>query len=197
MGMGVNYQCQTQPYNVEATQFVTNATGYHSHPNKTNNDVEAIHIMNCSHLSYIPKGLLRIFPNLVGMYLQGCGISSLAGTELIEYPNLKLFALELSPLEYVPGNLFAHNPDIFFVSFTDNKIKTIGTGFLANSTKLSEIYFENNTCINANASSSLQVPEFIEKLNHQCSIAGGIPESVTLTVILCTVAYFGKFIWTE
>lgn len=196
MGIGAHYQCQTKPSkpsNVE-TQYVTGVSGIHT-SNRTNNDVDAIHISNCTNLSYIPKGLLSIFPNLIGIYLDGCDITSLNGTELNEYPQLRLFALELSPLQYVPGNLFSHNPDIFFVSFTDNKISAIGRDLLSSLNKLSEAYFENNTCINANATTIQEVPAFNEKLIRECSLASEMCKSVALTVLLGAVAYFGKYIW--
>lgn len=196
MGIGEHYQCQTHPLNVESSQYVTSVTGIHL-ANKTNNDVAAIHISKCNDLTYIPKGLVNVFPNLIGVYLQGCGISSLNGTELIEYPLLQLFALELSPLQHVPGNLFEHNPDIFFVSFTDNTIRSTGRELLTNLDKLSEIYFENNTCISANVTTMQGVPGFIEKLNNQCSFASEISQSVALIAVLSVMVCFGNYIWMK
>lgn len=193
MGIGMNYQCQTKPFNVDSTQYLTNVTGVHME-NKNNVDVAAIHISNCTDLNYIPKGLLSIFPNLIGMYLHGCGIASLNGTELNEYPTLKLFALELSPLDHVPGNLFAQNPDVFFVSFNDNKINSTGRDLLSNLNKLSEIYFENNVCIDVHANTVQQVNEAKENLIQQCSLASIMSKSVTLQILLLSgLACFGNY----
>lgn len=50
LALGVNYQCQTEAFNVEVSPYVTGITGNHL-PNKTINDVIAIHIANCSNLS--------------------------------------------------------------------------------------------------------------------------------------------------
>lgn len=194
MAIGINYQCQTQPFNVDTSQYVTSISGVHIE-NKTNDDVIAIHISNCKNLSYIPKGLLHIFPNLIGIYLDGCGILSLNGTELNEYPQLKLFALELSPLYYVPGNFFAHNPDMLLISFVDNKINATGRNLLSNLNNLTEVYFEDNICINGNATVMEEIPEFNEKLNRDCSIASEILKFSPLTLILSASAYFGTYNW--
>lgn len=194
MAIGINYQCQTTPLNVESSQYVTSISGLHV-DNKTNHDVIAIHISNCTHLSYIPKGLLHIFPNLIGIYLDSCGIVSLNGTELNEYPQLKLFALEKSPLYYVPGNFFVHNPDMLLISFVENKINATGRNLLINLNQLSEVYFEDNICINKNATIIEEIPEFNEKLNHDCSIASKVWKSFSLTFVLSAFAYIGKYIW--
>lgn len=196
MAIGMNYQCQTKPFNVEASQHVTNVCGIHM-DNKTNNDVIAIHIKNCTELSYIPKGLLNIFPNLIGIYLEACGITTLNGSELNEYPQLKLFALELSQLYYVPGNFFAHNPEMLLISFVGNKINATGKDLLSNLNKLSEVYFEDNVCINGNATTIEEIPEFSEKLNCQCSIASDMFKSFPLILLLSAVAFFGKYIWID
>lgn len=194
MAIGINYQCQTVPFNVQSSQYVTSISGVHM-DNKTNHDVIAIHISKCAHLSYIPKGLLNIFPNLIGIYLDSCGVKSLNGTELNEYPQLKLFALELSPLYYVPGNLFALNPDILLISFVGNKINATGRNLLSNLNKLSEVYFEDNVCINDNATTMEEIPEFNEKLNRDCSIASEMLKSLSLAFVLSAFAYFGKYNW--
>lgn len=194
MAIGLNYQCQTKPFDVESSQYVTNISGVHM-DNKTNVDVIAIHISNCADLSYIPKGIGHFFPNLIGIYLEGCGIVSLNGTELNEYPQLKLFALEKSPLHYVPGNLFSHNHDMLLISFGENKINATGRNLLSNLMQLSEVYFEDNICINGNATTIQDIPQFNEKLNRDCSIASEMFKSVLLTVILSAFAYFAKYNW--
>lgn len=192
--IGLNYQCQTEPFNVDSSQYVTSISGEHL-PDKTNDDVIAIHIANCTNLAYIPKGLLEVFPNLIGIYLDACGILSLTGTELNEYPQLRLFALELSSLDYVPGNLFAQTPDMVLVSFADNKINGIGWNLLSNLNKLSEAYFENNICTNKNAGTIEEIPELIETLNSDCSIASKMFISVSLVLVLSGFSYLGKYNW--
>lgn len=196
MGIGHHYQCKTRTISALSTQHVTNATGSHA-KNKTNEDVAAVHIANCADLSYIPKGLLQIFPNLIAIYLDGCGITALNGSELNEYPTLELFALEMTAIKHIPGNLFDQTPDVFFVSFTDNTISSVGKELFNNLTQLSEVYFNNNTCINANATTMQQVAGIKEKLIHDCSFAGEIYKSVKLTVLLSVMAYFGKYCWVS
>lgn len=194
LAFGLNYQCYSEAFNVESQQ-VTSISGVHL-PSKTINDVVSIHIDNCTNLSYIPKGLRDVFPMLRGIYLEGCGISSLIGTELNEYPQLTLFALELSPLDYVPGNLFAQTPGMVLISFADNKINGTGANLLSNLNDLSQVYFENNICINKNAPTVEEIPELITTLNTDCSSASTKFKSVVLTLLLSGVAYLGKYSWS-
>ncbi len=194
LAFGQNYQCHSEAFNVAASQHVTDVLGIHL-TNKTAEDVISIHIDNCTNLSYIPKGLLVVFPMLRGIYLEGCNISSLIGTELNEYPQLTLFALELSPLDFVPGNLFARTPGMVLISFADNKINGTEPNLLANLNDLSQVYFENNICIDKNAPTAEEIPELIIALERDCIIdedddtnAGEKHKSdVSLTVLLFAV----------
>lgn len=194
MAIGLNYQCQTQAFNIKSSQFVKTVSGSHA-LNHTHNDVTGIHIYNCAKLSYIPKGILTVFPNLIGIYLDGCGITSLNGTELNEYPQLQLFALEKSNLTYVSGDLFAQTPELKLVSFVENLINVTGKNLLSNLTKLSEVYFDHNVCINGNATTMEEIPKFIETLNNNCSTASEVFKSVSLILLLSCFAYFEKFNW--
>lgn len=194
LALGVNYQCQTAAFDVGVTPYVTSISGNHL-PNKNTNDVIAIHIGNCSNLSYIPKGLLTVFPNLIGIYLEACGVSTLIGTELNEYPKLTLFALENSTLEFVPGNLFANTPDMILISLAFNQIRRTGSDLLTNMNNLSEVYFEGNKCIDRNANVTELIPPLIEALDRDCSIASEMFKSVSVTFLLTGVAYFLKYNW--
>lgn len=168
LAFGENYQCHSEAFYVQSTPYVTSASGVHL-PDKTAEDVVSIHIDNCTNLEYVPLGLLNVFPNLRGIYLEGCGVKSLYGDELNEYPQLTLFALELSPLDYVPGNLFARTPGMVLISFADNKIERVGSNLLKNLNDLSQVYFENNVCTNINAPTAEEIPGLISELESECS----------------------------
>lgn len=196
LAFGMNYQCHTEPFNVESSQYVTSVSGVHL-SNKTVQDVVSIHIDNCTNLSYIPKGLLDVFPMLRGIYLEGCGILSLIGTELNEYPQLTLFALELSPLDYVPGNLFTQTPGMILISFADNKINGTGKNLLSNLNDLSQVYFENNVCISKNAEIAEKIPELIATLDTDCPSASAKFEPDFLISLLSGFALLGKYGWSR
>lgn len=202
LAFGLNYQCHSEAFDVNSTQYVTGVTGVHLE-NKSFQDVISIHIDNCTNLSYIPKGLLSVFPMLRGIYLEGCGITSLRGCELNEYPHLKLFALELSPLDAVPENLFAQTPDMVLISFADNKIERTGEHLLDNLNDLSQVYFENNVCTNKNAPTPEEIPDLITALHTECLRANttetdcsGASEKFNsvLAMLLSSVVIFGKYI---
>jgi hypothetical protein len=83
-------------------------------------------------LQILPKGLLKIFPNFIGLMFSKCTISTLNGDELDEYINLQFYAQNYSNLMRVPGNFFKTTLNMKFISFAVNKIQHVGVNFFNN-----------------------------------------------------------------
>lgn len=135
----------------------------------TNADVEVVRISNCQRLTAVPRGFQHFFPIFSGFHLLGCGINSLNGDEVDEYPNLRWFALEYTQLEFIPGNFFKNNPLLTSTSFGANRIKRVGVGLLDDLRNLHRLYFFNNVCGNQGARNEAEVQELIDVLRTQCS----------------------------
>lgn len=61
-------------------------------------------------LTRIPKGFSTIFPNLLGFFYENCAVDTINGDELDEYPDLRWWVIQFSPLERVPGEYFTQTP---------------------------------------------------------------------------------------
>ncbi len=66
-------------------------------------------------MSHVPRGLLEYFPNFVELSIHYCGIKSLSGNELAEYPNLQSWTLHGTEVEKIPGNFFSFTPGMAFI----------------------------------------------------------------------------------
>lgn len=144
--------------------YGTHAAGYLS------SDVKAIWFRaNCDQLTHVPRGLLDFFPNIVEISIHYCGIVTLSGRELEEYPKLQSWTMHGTEVEKIPGNFFKATPDMSFVGFQNNKIKFVGRKLLENLTKLQKVNFQENVCINDFSMNFNEVKKLIESLKLKCA----------------------------
>jgi hypothetical protein len=152
----------------------THITGYNGTHKYGNSSVDVKMItFYCDwpplNLTAIPKGLLNLFPNLIGINFVYCSIDFLNGDELNEYPNLQWYGHSLSNLTQVPGNLFASTPNIRIAAFIYNQIEHVGLSLLDHLRNLQYASFEHNTCIHKVASNPSEIPMLIDALRENCS----------------------------
>jgi hypothetical protein len=134
---------------------------------KSDLNIEVIHFQNSSDLSFIPQGVTNFFTNIIGIFIERCGIKNLIGDELNEYSKLVWFALTYADVEYIPGNFFAKNLNLNFLWITDSKIKHIGENFFEPLQFLVWVDFLNNSCVNEIAFDD-QITDLVEKIKVCC-----------------------------
>jgi hypothetical protein len=155
----------------ENSTFITGYDGEHWTSSHTSEHVIMIRFATeCREFNFknIPKGFLDIFSNFIALHFWDCGINSLSGDEITEYPNLQWFGLENSELSRIPGDFFASTPNMRFVTFRWNQLQHVGENLLGNLLPLQQAHFFNSSCINQVASSPSQIPVLIEALKVQC-----------------------------
>lgn len=170
--IGRVYTCDviSMNFNDDSLQ-ITGYEGEHLSANSSS-DVKMIYFRNnyCPdfNLTFVPKGFLNFFPNVIALYFSKCSIDFLRGSELDEYQNLQWFSIEYSNLTRLPGNLFASTLDMRYLNFGDNKIEHVGENLLHNLQQLEQVRFLRNICISSEARNPLQIPSIVEALNSQC-----------------------------
>lgn len=190
---GEKYSCVTTLSEVSTNQRLTAVNGNHLNSNN-HSDVESIEFIDCTGSTFIPRNMLNFFPNLIGVRLVNCGILILSGSELNEYGNLSLFAVEGTRLERIPGNFFSSTPLISIVGFADNKLKHVGSKLFIDLTNLSWISFYNNECINQTANTREEISMLIGNLTLQCV---DILEITTTTPVITTTEMSSTVSTTE
>lgn len=162
------YFCEVFSFSNEEHQVTTHVSGFHS-MSKRNLDVEGFYInLKGKNFTYIPKGLEIFFPNLIAIHVDGGNITKLNGDELTQFANLEWFALIKNNLEFVPGNLFAHNKKLRTIFLYDNKIKKIGAGLLDELEDLQSFCFNRNICAEEWPETEADVKVFKKTLKEKC-----------------------------
>lgn len=109
VNLGKLYGCDVYSMDFsDNSTHVINFIGNHQYGNSSI-DVKGIQFCNYQNynLTAVPKGLLTIFPNIIGFTFAKCNINYLHGNELDEYPNLQFWTFAHTNLERIPGEFFA------------------------------------------------------------------------------------------
>lgn len=77
------------------------------------------------------------------------------------------FRFMYNQLESLEGNLFEHNPNLRYVSFSTNRLTNVGHGLLDNLPLLEQARFIRNPCIDVDANT----PEEIEDLKRELVVS--------------------------
>jgi hypothetical protein len=169
--------------NVLSMDFSENST-YVLSTNLTSSDIAKVKTIwfyfsgNCRqhNLTFIPKGILNVFPNATNLYFAGCAIATLNSDDLEDIPTLEIFVIYNGDIEHVPGDFFVSTPNIKVAAFYVNKIQQVGEGLFENLQSLERVDFRYNSCINERAWNASQIPGLIENLRLKC------PEIETTTL---------------
>ena len=123
------YTCTTTPYDYEKNQKIVAINGVETIA-RNSSHVEGFYIKNCAHLFNFPHGISNFFPNLIALTLYQCGLTTLNGRELEEFPNLEYFNAYNNKIVRIPGNLFKPTLRMRFISFESNQVKHVGDNLL-------------------------------------------------------------------
>jgi hypothetical protein len=120
--------------------------GVHREEDCTNDSVTAIEFNKCE-LSKIPRGLLKMFPNLTAISIYSSRLKAVRREDLKEYKDLRDFYFADNEIEYLPGDLFDDCSNVEVVSFYGNRVRKIDENFLDKAKNLKFLDLEGNLCI--------------------------------------------------
>jgi len=140
--MGVNYYvCTVMDQTVSSfceLKFVGRHTG-----NKSNVDVNEVQFGRCK-MSKIPRGLMKIFPNIKDLNIWGSTLKAVDKNDLMEYRLLERIDLSDNQLEFLPGDIFEGFINIEEISFNGNLLKIVEPNILDGLHKLKFVDFGSN-----------------------------------------------------
>lgn len=93
---------------------------------RNSSHVEGFYTKNCVHLDYFPQGISQFFPNIIALTFYQCGLSTLSGYELEEFPKLEYFNAYNNKIVRIPGNFFKPTLRMRYISFEYNQIEHVG-----------------------------------------------------------------------
>lgn len=186
-GVGNIYYCWIQNSlgisSPESAQ-IDSETGSHE-SGKNNNAVKGIW-SDKGGISYFPRGLQRLYPNIVYIYIKKGYIKEIHQSDLKQYPNLAVLDIAENDIEVLEDGLFTYNPDLVHVSFTGNKICYVEPNIFDHLTKLRWLYFDKNECINQIADNSLTAVEGLIKTinNNVCVCPDYVNQKLKFEILL-------------
>lgn len=69
-----------------------------------NTEVQALRFMHKPNITFLPNGIGKFFPNLLGLAFLNCNIKTISKDHLAEFPNMYQVSYSLNQIEYVPGD---------------------------------------------------------------------------------------------
>lgn len=124
-------------------------TGNHLN-GKSNKDVEAVWF-HFTELSFFPRGLQTIFPQLNAVQISYCGLKEITRDDLVGLENLEAIYLNSNLLTFLPSNLFENMTKLRRISFVGNKVEFVSSDLLKPimNNRLDWVDFRKNKNINA------------------------------------------------
>lgn len=163
---GSRYTCLATVINT-GSPFLENVTSDHWPSDKSNDDVENLHIVG-QNLTFIPGGVSNFFKNLDALTVQFSSLTLISADDLKPFPRLVYIFLGYNKLSSHDGDLFKHTPHLQYASFEMNKIQHIGHDLVENLNNLIYLYFIDNDCINHWAETRAAVLSLGQKLSFLC-----------------------------
>jgi hypothetical protein len=149
-------------------------TQIHSFSGSSSQKSEATTVLfdGSAQIDFIPKQILKEFPNLNGLIFSHCNLPVLKNElfseefVVLEYldlkssqilsiepfafehlKNLKRLSLLWNKIQSLPFNLFQNNPKLIYLNFGANQINSISPNLLKNLNQLKRVDFWHNRCV--------------------------------------------------
>lgn len=97
---------------------------------KSNKDVKGIHFCG-KEIEYLPKGLHKIFPNLIALTVHSCyQLKELSKSDFSGLENLEKITVQYTSISSLPSNLFVKMKKLKRISFSNNEIEFLSSELL-------------------------------------------------------------------
>lgn len=137
------------------------------HSGKTGSNVDGLYVGGGTY-HYLPSNIPEFFPNLKAFWIYNTGLKEIKPRHISSYSGLREFSIENCLIEVVEKEMFAGNPALEFVSFANNKIKSVGESVLNPLNKNIPINFSSNLCVSKTSGNQGQFNELQRILSDKC-----------------------------
>lgn len=166
-----NYMCETIQIEEILTQNnreITEVTGDHSsHENLS--DVKGFNVENKT-VSYVPKNLLKFFPNIRALEIINCHLKEIRSEDLEPFgEKLNFLHLNDNDIEYLEQDLFAKNPNLLSLKFNNNNIKFVHAALFENLNQLRTLWMDTRNPCFEGIEDVLEVEIAIKNVVDKCS----------------------------
>lgn len=167
---GEHYSCDPSVITDETNpRYVTEITGTHE-IGKNNSDVVVFTNDHNSTLERLPKGIGKIFPNLLIFRWVGGSLKSVSSQDLKHFRKLTGVTFRENKIHSLDADLFRHTRSLKIMSFKSNEITSVGSGLLDVLDDLYDAQFLNNPCIDYEANNKIEVETLKSLLEKNCVV---------------------------
>lgn len=141
------YECKVKSLviSTQSNREVTEVSGAHKSA-KVNADVKSFEVEKQT-VKFFPQ-LSKIFSGLEIVKVLNSSLSEVKNSDLKQFGGkLKDLQLPENQIEILQGNLFEFNPNLEWISFSNNKLRQIDDGVFNGLTKLKTLHLRKNPCI--------------------------------------------------
>lgn len=168
--MKVAYTCTvTQLVTNETEREITGVTATDPDLIPVDTDVIQLYIIH-QKMRYFPHGFTNYFVNIEAIHAGMNELKYLDQADMKDFTKIRFLYLYSNHLENLQSDVFAHNLELIYVSFNNNRLVHIGSKLLTPLRKLKTAYFNKNICIDKQAVQSYkEVAEIRLEIAERCS----------------------------
>lgn len=169
-GLGNTYTCQVQnslSITTPEETVITSNSGKHNH-GRSNENVHGLSISGTK-VNYFPRGIKDVFKNIKGIEITRCHLKQVTQDDLKMYPDLVYLYLAENDIKVLEAGLFEFNPKLKVISLSQNEISKIHPQVFDNLNQLMHLWIRSNTCIDMLASDEDEVRDVVQQIKAQCS----------------------------
>ena len=107
---------------------ITNFIGNHI-KNRTNKNVNEIIIKDLV-VNFFPRGIPNLFPGIVDLSLQNCGLKEISRKDLQGLSSLRSMNFDNNKLRRLPDDLFIDTPKLVWISVENNLLMSLTSELL-------------------------------------------------------------------
>lgn len=169
--IGNVYTCELKNDVIMDTQesaVIDSVSGTHRE-RKINDYVMAFNSKQKGTISFFPRGLDKVFINLVGFLFYTTDIKEIHQSDLKPFHYLEMLSMYENQIEVLEDGLFEFNPRLQFILFSHTRLTHIDPHVFDNLPKLTNLRLEKNPCIDLMAEDSAEkVHSILEQSKRLC-----------------------------
>jgi len=169
--VGSIYRCEVSNNPIiltEESAQINSISGSHQ-ASKGNDDVLGIYAVSKT-IQFFPKGLDKFFKNIKAFYIESWQLKEIHQSDLKVFPNLVYLYLYGNAIEVIEEGLFDFNPNLEVFGFNEPKIIHIDPNVFDHLNKLRYFLFSSVSCVKQDIYNSKEkVQEAIKVVKSNCS----------------------------
>lgn len=104
--------------------------------------VGQLFIEKAVNMKFLPGGIKKIFPFLIKFGIISCGLTQIERKDMEQFgADLEIANFYDNPIESIPADLFAANPNLGIIEFSKCTLKTVDASFFTSLHSLKEIEY--------------------------------------------------------